>query len=70
MMLNCDLGDRFEDHQYLTLMTDSFSCTPMGAEYFASMSAILILTSLCDILVTSHLRTKLRFEECAGHVFI
>ena len=30
MMLNFDAWDRFED-QYLTLMIDSFSCTPMGA---------------------------------------
>ena len=28
MMINCDLRDGFVD-QYLTLMIDSFSCTPL-----------------------------------------
>ena len=31
MMPNCDPRDRFND-QYLKLMIDSFSCTPMGAD--------------------------------------
>ena len=30
-LLNCDRRDRFID-QYLTLMIDSFSCTPMGTD--------------------------------------
>ena len=30
-MPNCDLRDRFVD-QYIKLMIDSFSCTPMGAD--------------------------------------
>ena len=31
VMPNCDPRDRFLD-QYLTLMIDSFSCTPMGVD--------------------------------------
>ena len=31
VMPNCDLRDRFVD-QYLKLIIDSFSCTPMGAD--------------------------------------
>ena len=86
MMINCDPRDRFVDQCLtLTFMIGSISCTPMGAktlinsnlpfEYFAFRSAILILTSFCDVLVTPLLTTKLSdvhynkcCEECAGHV--
>ena len=52
MMLNCDSRDRFVD-QYLTLMIDSFSWTPMSADtlinfilkYSAFTFANLILTA-------------------------
>ena len=50
---------RFLD-QYLTLMIDSCSCTPMGIDtrikikltlkYFAFASAILISTIFCDVM--------------------
>ena len=66
-------------HQYLKLIKDSFSCTPMGADirnlikyrptlkYFAFTSTTLILTSCCDVLVTFYLTTKLRdvhYNQC------
>ena len=43
MMPNCDPRDRFVD-QYLKLMIDSFSCTPMGADacFLAHLSQRLI----------------------------
>ena len=37
MMLNCDPSGRFVD-QYLTLIIDYFSCTPMCADNFNQLS--------------------------------
>ena len=65
-MPNCDPWDRFVD-QYLKLMIDSFSCTPMGAaldfihiylKYFAFTSAILILTSFLGFCGVAQLNDK------------
>ena len=63
MMPNCDPRDRFLD-QYLTLMIDSYSCTPMGVDtlikikfnlkYFAFAPAILFLhhfVMFCDVML-------------------
>ena len=75
MMLNCDSRDRLED-QYLKLMIYSFLAhiwvltlefNQIYLNIFCIPSVILILTSLCDVLVTIRSATKLRdvhYNQC------